>query len=76
MPFITVKFVEGIWNEAEQAQLQDALADAVVKVRGPHARKVTSIVLEEVREGAWMVGGNRIQAAAARAAYDAAKAEV
>jgi phenylpyruvate tautomerase PptA (4-oxalocrotonate tautomerase family) len=73
MPFINVKFVEGIWNEAEQAQLIEALADAVVSVRGPYARKVTTIVVEPVREGAWMSPGKIVNAATERANYEEAK---
>ncbi len=74
MPFINVKFVDGIWNEDEQAELATALQEAVLSVRGPHANNVTTIVMEGVPEGAWVLpGGKVLKVDEARAAYDAAQ---
>jgi 4-oxalocrotonate tautomerase len=74
MPFINVKFVDGIWNESERTELATALQEAVVRVRGPHASKVTTIVMEGVPEGGWVLpGGKVLRVDEARAAYDAAK---
>jgi phenylpyruvate tautomerase PptA (4-oxalocrotonate tautomerase family) len=73
MPFINVKFVDGIWNEDEQAELAVALQEAVVSVRGPHANNVTTVVMEGVREGGWYLpGGKVLKVDGARAAYDSA----
>ena len=63
MPFINVKVIEGVFNDAQKTQIAERLTDAMVSVEGENMRGVTWCVIEEVRSGDWGIGGNPLTTA-------------
>ncbi|MEV0594517.1 tautomerase family protein [Nonomuraea cavernae] len=57
MPLVNVKVIEGVFTEAQKAEMVTALTDAMVGVEGEAMRPVTWVVIEEVKSGDWAIGG-------------------
>jgi 4-oxalocrotonate tautomerase len=53
VPFIQVKLIEGVFDEAEKEAIIEKLADAMVSVEGEAMRPVTWVTIEEVASGEW-----------------------
>jgi 4-oxalocrotonate tautomerase len=71
MPFVNVKVVEGVFSASQKQEMVKRLTDAMVSIEGENMRKVTWVVVEEVKTGDWGIGGTPIttedvQALAAR----------
>ena len=62
MPFIDIKVIEGAFSSAEQQQLVEKVAEAVIEVEGEALRPVTHVVITETPSGAWSVGGKALTA--------------
>ncbi|GGO68762.1 tautomerase family protein [Nonomuraea cavernae] len=60
MPLVNVKVIEGVFTEAQKAEMVTALTDAMVGVEGEAMRPVTLVVIEEVKSGDWAIGGKRL----------------
>lgn len=60
MPLVNVKVIEGIFTPAQKQELVRKLTDAMVSVEGENLRKVTSVIIEEVKSGDWGIGGQPI----------------
>jgi 4-oxalocrotonate tautomerase len=61
VPIINVKLVEGVFAADQKQELLSKLTDAVESVY-PGLRDVTFVTVEEVRQGAWGIGGQSIDA--------------
>ncbi|MEV4166667.1 tautomerase family protein [Nonomuraea dietziae] len=57
MPLINVKIIEDVFTEAQKAEMVTKLTDAMVSIEGENMRSVTWVVVEEVKSGAWGIGG-------------------
>lgn len=57
MPLIQVKVIEDVFTEAQKRQIIHKLTDAMVSIEGEAMRPVTWVVVEEVKSGAWGIGG-------------------
>lgn len=55
MPLVQVKGVSGYLSKEQKAELIKRLTDAVLSVEG--LRPVTWVIIEDVPEGQWGVGG-------------------
>ena len=62
MPLVTVKLIEGVFDEEEKQQMIEKVTDAMVEVEGEGMRDVTWVVLEEVKSGDWGIGGKGARA--------------
>jgi len=58
MPLVTVKLIEGVFNQAQKQEMIRKLTDAMVSIEGENLRQVTWVVVEEVQSGDWGIGGN------------------
>jgi 4-oxalocrotonate tautomerase len=67
MPLINVKLIEGVFSDSQKAEIVEKLTDAMVAVEGDNLRQFTWVVIEEVRSGAWGMGGKPITTADVRA---------
>ena len=67
MPLITVKLIDGVFSEAQKAQIATKLTDAMVAIEGEAMRQVTWVVIEEVKSGHWALGGKPLTTADIRA---------
>ena len=57
MPFASLKVPADTLTAASKKKLQDAVTDAIVDVYGERARATTLVILEEVPDGGWSLGG-------------------
>lgn len=51
MPLVDVKLIEGVFTDAQKAQIVSDLTDAMVRIEGENLRGVTWVVIEEVAGG-------------------------
>ena len=66
MPLVQIKGVEGYLTKDQKQELIKKVTDAVVSVEGEGLRPVTWVIIEDVNEGEWGVGGNPVNAAMLR----------
>ena len=66
MPLISVKLIEGVFNEAQNKMVSD-LTDDMVAIEGETMRQVTWVVIEEVKSGNWALGGKPLTTADVKA---------
>jgi len=57
MPFTTVKVIEGVFSKEQKTQLIENITEAMIEVEGEGMRDVTWVVIEEVKQGDWAIGG-------------------
>ncbi|UUX94772.1 tautomerase family protein [Aquabacterium sp. J223] len=66
MPFIDVKIIEGVLDEAQYQALIAEITEAVVRVGGEGLRPMTRCAIQEVRSGRWGVAGKPLTTEQAR----------
>ena len=57
MPFVNIKFIEGVLSDSQKQEIITKVTDAMVSIEGENLRPVTWVVLEEVKSGDWGMGG-------------------
>ena len=67
MPFIQVKLIEGVFDEAQKRAIVERLTDTMVEIEGENMRPVTWVVVEEVTSGQWGIGGQPMTTADVKA---------
>ncbi|MGP8060391.1 MAG: tautomerase family protein [Acidimicrobiales bacterium] len=63
MPLIQVKLIEGVFDDSQKRDMITKLTDTMVEIEGENMRKVTSVIVEEVKSGDWGIGGNPLTTA-------------
>jgi 4-oxalocrotonate tautomerase len=58
MPLVTVKLIEGVFDDAEKREMIDKVTEAMLEVEGEKLRDATLVILEEVKSGDWAPGGH------------------
>ena len=67
MPLINVRFIQGVFNDDEKAQMIEKLTDTMVEIEGENMRGVTWVVIDEVKSGDWGLGGQPLTTEAVHA---------
>lgn len=49
--------MEDVFTPAQRKEIIASLTDAIVKIEGEKIRPVTWVIIEDVRSGAWGIGG-------------------
>jgi 4-oxalocrotonate tautomerase len=62
MPFANLKVPADTLTPESKKKLTDAVTDAFADVYGERARPTTLVVLEEVADGGWSLGGTILNA--------------
>lgn len=62
MPFANLKVPAGTLTPESRKKLQDAVTDAFADVYGERARPTTLVILDEVADGGWSLGGTILDA--------------
>jgi 4-oxalocrotonate tautomerase len=62
MPFVSVKVIEGVFDDTRKRQIIEQVTEAMVRVEGEAMRPVTTVVVEEVKSGDWGMGGRAMRA--------------
>jgi 4-oxalocrotonate tautomerase len=63
MPLITVKLIEDVYTPEQKVEIIETLTDAMVAIEGENLRELTFVLIEEVKQGDWGVGGKTLTAA-------------
>ena len=66
MPIITVKLIEGVFGAEEKQEMIEQLTETMVGIEGENMRGVTWVVIDEVKSGAWGIGGQALTTEAVR----------
>ncbi len=66
MPLINVKVIEGVFSDAEKAEMVEKLTDVLVGIKGGYMRQVTLVIIEEVKSGDWGIAGKPVTLADVR----------
>ena len=61
MPLVTINIIENVFNRAQKRKMIEAVTDAMVAVEGEAMRGLTWVVIREVHEGEWGIGGKPLQ---------------
>ena len=67
MPYVNVKLVEGVFDDAQKQEMLSRITETMVDIEGEALRPYTFVTIEELRSGDWCVGGQMITTQAARA---------
>jgi 4-oxalocrotonate tautomerase len=67
MPFVDIKVIKGVFDEDEQRELVERVAEAVIAIEGDALRDVTHVVITETPSGSWAIGGKPFTAEDVRA---------
>jgi 4-oxalocrotonate tautomerase len=62
MPLVQIKGVSGYLSKEQKSELIRRVTDAVLSVEGEGLRPVTWVLVEDVPEGQWGVGGQSVSA--------------
>ena len=60
MPLVNVKVIEGVLSDSQKREMVEKLTDVMVSIEGENMRKVTWIMIEEVKSGDWGIGGTPV----------------
>lgn len=63
MPLINVKLIEEVFTPEQKAEMIRSLTEAMVGIEGENLRGVTWVVIEDVKQGDWGIGGKTVTAA-------------
>lgn len=63
MPLVTVRAIEGVFTPEQKRDIIAKVTDAMVSVEGESLRGVTWVIVEEVHDGDWGIGGKGLTAA-------------
>jgi 4-oxalocrotonate tautomerase len=67
MPVVNIKLIEGVYSREKKQEMIRRVTDIMVDLEGEHVRPVTVVVIEEVKDGDWGVGGKAISCADVKA---------
>jgi 4-oxalocrotonate tautomerase len=67
MPLVNVKVIEGVFDNDQKREIIERLTDTMVGIEGENMRRVTWVVLEEVKSGDWAIGGKALSTEDVRA---------
>jgi 4-oxalocrotonate tautomerase len=57
MPLVTINVIENVFNKAQKREMIEKVTDTMVAIEGEAMRGVTWVVIKEVKEGEWGIGG-------------------
>ena len=58
--------IEGVFTEAQKREIIHKLTDAMISIEGETMRSVPLVIVEEVKSGAWGIGGKSLTIAAVK----------
>ena len=62
MPFVEVKVIENVFTHQEKQEIVKKITDIFVSYMGENLRQHTMVVVQEIKEGEWGIGGQGITA--------------
>ena len=62
MPLITVKVIEDVFTPAQKRKIVEKLTETMVAIEGESLRDYTVVLIEDIKQGDWSVGGKTLTA--------------
>lgn len=62
MPLVNVKVIENVFTREQKKQMIEKLTEVMVEIEGKNLRSNTLVIIEDVKEGEWAVGGKSLTA--------------
>jgi 4-oxalocrotonate tautomerase len=72
MPIVSIKALAGVFTAEQKAAIIKGVTDAIVSVEGERMRPLTWVLMEDVPEGDWGIGGNGLLAEHVKAVQEGA----
>lgn len=66
MPLVKINVIENVFSDAQKREMIEQVTDAMVSIEGEAMRAVTWVLVEEVPEGEWGIGGQAMTSADVR----------
>ena len=63
MPLVTIDVIKNVFTPDQKRQLIDNVTEAMIAVEGEAMRQVTWVRINELEQGDWAIGGQRLSAA-------------
>ena len=63
MPLVNIDVIKDVFTPEQKQQLIERVTEAMVSVEGEALRGVTWVLIREVQQGDWAIGGKRLSAA-------------
>jgi len=57
MPMVKINVIENVFTKEQKREMIQKVTDAMVSIEGEAMRGVTWVIVEEVKEGDWGIGG-------------------
>ena len=57
MPMVKISVIENVFSKEQKREMIQKVTDAMVSIEGEAMRGVTWVIVEEVLEGDWGIGG-------------------
>lgn len=63
MPIVNIKVIENVFSDTQKREIIEKVTDAMLTVEGEAMRGVTTVIIEEVKESNWAIGGQCLTSA-------------
>ena len=63
MPMVKINVIENVFTKEQKREMIEKVTDAMVSIEGEAMRGVTWVIVEEVKEGDWGIGGQGLTSA-------------
>jgi len=60
MPLVTINVIENVFTDDQKQQMIEKITDALVSIEGEAMRGITWVMIEEVPESNWGIGGQQL----------------
>lgn len=67
MPLVTIDVIKDVFTPQQKQTMIEKVTDAMLAVEGEAMRPVTWVKINEIEQGDWAIGGQRLNAAAVHA---------
>ena len=63
MPSVTIEVIKNVFTPGQKKDMIKRVTDAMVSIEGEALRGATSVIINEIEEGNWGIGGKALTAA-------------
>jgi len=60
MPLVTISVIENVFTDEQKREMIRKVTDAMVSIEGEAMRGITWVLIEEVSENNWGIGGQSL----------------
>jgi len=60
MPLVTINIIENVFTQEQKSEMIERITDVIVSIEGEAMRSIVWVMIEEVAEGNWGIGGQAL----------------